>query len=89
MKKRGKSAVRRDFIWYSLRISFGIMLLLLGLSFFVNIILLNLIFLILLIFTIVISIVSLFRRKEKAFAIVTLVVSVLILLSYIIGIAIV
>ena len=86
MKKRVRKE-ERGFVWYSLRLIFSVMLFLLGLSFFVNIILLNIIFFISLIFTIVLSIISLIKYKRRIFAIISLVISTLLLLFYIIGIA--
>jgi flagellar biosynthesis component FlhA len=89
MKREVKSKTeKREFTWWSLRIGFSIMILLLILSFFVNIWILNLFFLILLLFNIVISIVHLFKHKKKALAIIILVISALLALFYIIGISI-
>lgn len=76
----------RQFIWYSLRISFYLIIALFLLSFFVNFWILNLGFLILLVFNIIISIIHLVRYKKKAFAIAALVISSLTLLFYIIGV---
>lgn len=86
MKKRGKeNKEQKDFVWYSLRIGFAVMILLFISSFFVNVWALNLLFLILLLFNIVISIIHLFKYKRKAFAIIVLIISVLLAALYVIG----
>jgi len=87
MKKQQKRE-KKDFVWYSLRIAFYLMLLLFLSSFFVNVLVLNLLFLILLLFSIVVSIIHLFRHKPKAFAVTALVISSLLAFFYIIGIMI-
>lgn len=89
MKKKvnkGSPEEKKGFVWISLRISFYLMIFLLVLSFFVSFSALNFIFIILLVFAIIMSIIHLFKHKRKAFAITSLVISVLILLFYIIGI---
>ena len=88
MKKRvnkRSAEEQKGFVWYSLRISFYVMLLALALNSFLPLVWLGIIFLVLLIFTIIISIVHLFKHKRKAFAIFALVISVLLLFFYIIG----
>lgn len=90
MKKgasRGNVGERKGFVWYSLRISFYLMLLLFVLSFFINVAFVNILFLILLVFAIIVSIIHLFKHKRKAFAVVILIISFLLLLFYIIGIS--
>lgn len=89
MKKgvsKGNLGEQKGFVWISLRISFYLMLFLLVLSFFISFAALNFIFLILLVFAMVVSIIHLFKHKRKAFAITSLIISVLILLFYTIGI---
>ncbi len=92
MKKgvaKGKEKVeQKGFVWYSMRISFLLMFLFfiisLSLPLFLNW-LINLLFIISLLFTLVVSIIHLFKYKKKAFAIVALVFSVLFILFYIVG----
>ena len=83
-----KNSESKGFVWYSLRISFYLMLLALVLNSFFPLVWLGIIFLVLLIFTIIISIVHLFKHKRKAFAITILVISALLLLFYIIGLSV-
>ncbi len=86
MKKGNEKKEQKGFVWISLRISFYLMLFLLVLSFFINFAFVNILFLILLIFAIIMSIIHLFKHKRKAFAVTSLIISVLILLFYLIGI---
>ncbi len=89
MKKkvsREGSEEKKGFVWISLRISFYLMLLLFVLSFFINFAFVNILFLILLIFAIIVSIIHLCIHKKRAYAIVILVISFLLLLFYLIGI---
>ncbi|KHO55571.1 MAG: hypothetical protein QT10_C0001G0175 [archaeon GW2011_AR19] len=85
MKKGARSAKteNKGFVWFSLRISFYVMLLLLALSFLNNVIFIILsIFVILLsIFAIIISITHLYIYKRKTFPIIVLIISVLSLLT--------
>ena len=81
---------QKGFVWYSLRISFLIMILFFIISLSLPLFLtslVNLLFIISLLFTFVVSIIHLFKQKKKAFAIVALVISVLFILFYIIGLA--
>ncbi len=83
---------KKNFVWYSLRISFILMVALLIFSLiFPNIknIFLNIIFLVSLIFALITSVIHLVKYKKKGFAIVALVVSSLILFLYAIGLAVV
>ena len=88
--KKGVKNVKsnaKGFVWFSLRISFWLMVLLFLVSFLINSAVINILFLILLIFIIIVSIIHLVKYDKKAFAIVVLVLSALLLLFYLIGLA--
>jgi len=89
MKKGVKKVKKEDagFVWFSLRISFWLMILLFLVSFLINSVVINISFLILLFFIIVVSIIHLVKHNKKAFAIAALVLSALLLLFYLIGLA--
>ncbi len=85
-KLKIKEKMERGFIWYGLRASFGVMILLL----LVNIIAMGSVpliiaLVILIFFTLVVSIVHLVKYKNKAFAIVSLIISSLLILLMIIA----
>ncbi|OGJ12778.1 hypothetical protein A3K82_02450 [Candidatus Pacearchaeota archaeon RBG_19FT_COMBO_34_9] len=97
MKKKNE---KKGFIWYSLKISFWALIISLGmifvLSFFMQILNLRLlipvfyfifgIFLLSIPLTFIISIIHLIRYKDKTFAIISLVISILFLIFFILGI---
>ena len=88
--KKGVKNVKsnaKGFVWFSLRISFWLMILLFLLSFLINSAVINISFSILLFFIIIVSIIQLVKYDKKAFAIAALVLSALLLLFYIIGLA--
>lgn len=83
MVKKGEE--KKGFIWYSSRIGFTLMCLLFIASFFVNFWVINLLFLISLPFNLVVLIIHLFKYKKKVFAIVSLVITALFAIFYVIG----
>ncbi|MDP2673029.1 MAG: hypothetical protein Q8O84_04420 [Nanoarchaeota archaeon] len=88
--KKGVKSIKgepKGFVWFSLRISFYLMILLFLISFLITSAAINLLFLILLIFIIIVSIIHLVKYNQKAFAITILVISALLLLFYIVGLA--
>ena len=84
-KARKENKEQKGFVWYSLKISFALMVVLFLSSFFVNILALNLLFLISLLFNIIISIIHLLRHKRKVLAIVALIISTILAFFYIVG----
>lgn len=96
-KTQKKNQQRRDFIWYSLRVSFFIMLGLWFVSVIYNLvakgqqsispflIFLSLLWMVSILFTFIVSIIHLGKYKEKAFAIISLIVSLVIILLVIIS----
>jgi len=94
MKERKESGKNKGFIWRSLRISFWVMVGTFLLSFWSEsfptflIYFVNIICYLSILFTFVVSIIHLTKYKEKRFAIVSLVVSSLIILLFFFSITI-
>lgn len=76
----------KDIIWYALRIGFGLMCLLFTLNLFVNFLIINqisgILFLILMPFNLFVSIIHLFYHREKSFAIIVFLFSILFILLF-------
>jgi len=83
MVKKGEE--KKGFIWYSTIIGFTLMCVLFIVSIFVASLVIGLLLLLLMPFTLVVSIIHLFKHKKKAFAIVSLVISALLTIFYTIG----
>jgi len=85
-KLKIKEKMERGFIWYGLRASFGVMILLLLVNIiFMGSVPLIILFIILVFFNFIVSIIHLVKYKNKAFAIVSLIISSLLILLMIIA----